>query len=46
MIAISPVLFQAGGDYQVELIKNGTGEVNAVKISWSDGWTEVINRTK
>ncbi|KXH84784.1 S41 family peptidase [Chryseobacterium kwangjuense] len=44
MIPISQTLFQVGGDYQLEFINQSGNQFQAVNVSWSDGWTEKINR--
>lgn len=46
LIPITPVLFQVERDYQVELIKDTAGHYNSIRISWEDGWSEVIPRNK
>ncbi|WP_048506643.1 S41 family peptidase [Chryseobacterium angstadtii] len=45
MIAISQTLFQIGGDYQIEFINLSNDKFQAVNMSWSDGWSEKIDRT-
>ena len=44
MIPISQTLFQIGGDYQLEFINESDGKFQSINVSWSDGWTETINR--
>ncbi|HEX9827421.1 MAG TPA: S41 family peptidase [Flavobacteriaceae bacterium] len=44
MTPISQTLFQIGGDYQVEFINESDGKFQSINMSWSDGWTEIINR--
>ena len=46
MTAITPVLFQAGNDYQLEFITDEKGIYNSIQIYWEDGWLEIIKRTK
>ena len=44
MIPVTQTLFQIGGDYQVEFIDESDGKFQSINMSWSDGWTEKINR--
>lgn len=44
MKPISQLLFQIGGDYQVEFIHEQGDKFQSINISWSDGWTEKIDR--
>lgn len=46
MIPISQILFQIGGDYQVEFINEQGDKFKSINISWSDGWTEKIDRNQ
>lgn len=46
MIPISQILFQIGGDYQVEFINEQGDKFQSINISWSDGWTEKIDRNQ
>jgi len=45
MIPISSLLFQVGGDYQVEFVDKLDEKFQAINVSWSDGWTEKIKRS-
>ncbi|WP_407481149.1 S41 family peptidase [Elizabethkingia meningoseptica] len=44
MIPITNTLFQVGLDYQVNFLKDKN--YNTIKMYWSDGWAEDIDRTK
>lgn len=43
---ITPTLFQAGNDYQVEFIADDNSLFNSIKIYWEDGWIEHIKRAE
>ncbi len=46
LVAISKSFFQVGEDYQVAFISNESNQVDAIKMTWSDGWTEEIKRSQ
>ena len=45
MTAITPALFQAGNDYQVEFIIEKDGSCTAIKMYWDDGYEDNIPRS-
>ena len=45
MIGISKNLFQVGGDYQLEFVNESDGKYQSIIMSWSDGYSEKIDRT-
>lgn len=45
MIGISQTLFQVERDYQLEFVHESNGQYQSIIMSWSDGYSEKIDRT-